>query len=59
VLSTMVNAPEGTRWESQETWAQRILLSIGMLMMILLGLFPDWALPLWNKLPTVFPHLGP
>jgi NADH-quinone oxidoreductase subunit N len=58
VLTIMVSAPEGTRWESRETWTQRILLTIGMLMMILLGLFPDWVLPLWNKLPTVFPHLG-
>ena len=51
-------APEGTPWESHETKAQRILLAIGFLALFLLGLFPQWVLPLWTKLPAIFTHLG-
>jgi NADH:ubiquinone oxidoreductase subunit 2 (subunit N) len=58
VIFVMVTAPEGTPWESRETGAQRILLVIGFLALFLLGLFPQWALPLWTKLPIIFTHLG-
>jgi len=51
-------ATEGTPWESHETKAQRILLAIGFLALFLLGLFPQWLLPLWTKLPAIFTHLG-
>ncbi len=50
--------PESTRWESRETSAQRVLLSIGFFALLLLGLFPQWVLPLWTKLPAIFTHLG-
>jgi NADH:ubiquinone oxidoreductase subunit 2 (subunit N) len=58
VIFILVTAPEGAPWESRETNAQRILLAIGFLSLLLLGLFPQWVLPLWTKLPTVFTHLG-
>ena len=58
VIFTFVTAPEGTVWESRETGAQRILLVVGILALFLLGLFPQWALPLWTKLPAIFAHLG-
>jgi NADH:ubiquinone oxidoreductase subunit 2 (subunit N) len=58
VIFILVTAPEGAPWESRETNAQRILLAIGFLALLLLGLFPQWVLPLWTKLPTVFTHLG-
>jgi NADH-quinone oxidoreductase subunit N len=51
-------APEGSRWESRETVAQRIFLTIGFLALILFGLFPQWTLLLWEKLPAMFTHLG-
>jgi NADH-quinone oxidoreductase subunit N len=58
VLLVFASAPEGTHWGSRETPMQRILLSIGFLALLLLGLFPQWVLPLWEKLPTIFSHLG-
>ena len=51
-------APEGVHWESHETGAQRVLLSTGFLAILLLGLFPQWVLPLWTRLPAIFSHLG-
>lgn len=58
VLASMAKAPEGAHWEAHETTSQRVLLWIGWLAMFLLGLFPNWVLPLWTKLPALFEHLG-
>ena len=58
VLAALVMAPEGARWEAHETPSQRLFLAVGWLALFLLGLFPQWALPLWSKLPTLFAHLG-
>jgi NADH-quinone oxidoreductase subunit N len=58
VLSAITTAPKGARWESRETNPQRILLAISFLALLLLGLFPQWVMPLWTKLPTLFIHLG-
>ena len=58
VMATFAAAPERTHWESRETGGQRIFLAIGFLALLLLGLFPQWVLPLWTNLPTIFTHLG-
>lgn len=58
VMTAFSAAPEGAHWESHETVAQRVLLSIGFIALFLLGLFPQWVLPLWIKLPAIFSHLG-
>jgi formate hydrogenlyase subunit 3/multisubunit Na+/H+ antiporter MnhD subunit len=58
VLSAIMAAPEGAPWKIRETWIQRIFLSIGYLALLMMGLFPQWALPLWTKLPAIFIHLG-
>ena len=58
VMLAFAAAPEGAKWESRETGAQRNLLAIGILALLLLGLFPQWVLPLWTKLPAIFTHLG-
>jgi NADH-quinone oxidoreductase subunit N len=57
-LMAIFISPEGIHWESHETISQRILLSIGCLALVLLGLFPQWVLPLWTKLPEIFNHVG-
>jgi NADH-quinone oxidoreductase subunit N len=58
VLQVMSAAPEGSLWESHETVPQRILLTSCILAILLLGLFPQWVLPLWTKLPAIFTFLG-
>jgi NADH:ubiquinone oxidoreductase subunit 2 (subunit N) len=58
VMLAFVSAPEGIPWESRETPSQRILLAISFLALLLLGLFPQWVLPLWTKLPAIYSHLG-
>jgi NADH-quinone oxidoreductase subunit N len=57
VIATIAPDPKGVKWESRETRSQRIILIFGFLMLILLGLFPQWALPLWTRLPVIFTHL--
>ncbi len=58
VLAVLFSAPEGTNWGSRETQSQRLLVVVGLMGLLLLGLFPQWALPLWTKLPAIFEHLG-
>jgi NADH:ubiquinone oxidoreductase subunit 2 (subunit N) len=58
VMLAFASAPEGALWESRETVVQRILLAIGFLALLLLGLFPQWVLPLWTRLPVIFTHFG-
>jgi NADH:ubiquinone oxidoreductase subunit 2 (subunit N) len=58
VLAALVMAPEGIYWEVRETRAQCLLLIVGFLALFLLGLFPQWTLLLWTKLPAIFEHLG-
>jgi formate hydrogenlyase subunit 3/multisubunit Na+/H+ antiporter MnhD subunit len=58
VLAALTAAPEGTPWGARENRTQRLLLAIGVVGLFILGLFPEWALPLWNRMPAIFQHLG-
>ena len=49
---------EETQGGVRETILQRILVVIGIVAIFLLGLFPQWSLPLWTRLPALFTHLG-
>lgn len=57
-LATLAMAPAGTDWTSRETWPQRILLAAGILLLIVIGLFPGLALPLPVDLTALFEQLG-
>ncbi len=57
-LAVLSLAPENEPWRSNETWEQRILMSLGMLTMLILGIFPQLAQPLLLSLPYMFEHLG-
>lgn len=57
-LAALAMAPDGSRWEVREARPQSALLALGWLALLLLGLFPQWALPLWTSLPAIFEHLG-
>jgi formate hydrogenlyase subunit 3/multisubunit Na+/H+ antiporter MnhD subunit len=58
VMLVLTKAPEGAQWKSRETVPQGVLLSIGIIALILLGIFPQWVLPLWTKLQFMFIKLG-
>jgi NADH:ubiquinone oxidoreductase subunit 2 (subunit N) len=51
-------AQEGVPWTTRENLIQRIFMGIGWLAFACLGLFPQWALALWTKLPALSTHLG-
>ena len=57
-LAVLTMAPEHTLWESNESWAQRLLIGIGMAGLLFLGLYPQWAQPFLANLPLMFTHLG-
>jgi NADH:ubiquinone oxidoreductase subunit 2 (subunit N) len=57
-LAVLVMAPAGTKWEAHETPAQKILLGLGVIGLILFGLFPQWIQPFLNNLPAMFERLG-
>jgi NADH-quinone oxidoreductase subunit N len=56
--AALVAAPEGTNWEAHESWSQRIFIGLGWLALFGLGVFPQWVIPLLNRLPAIFEHLG-
>ncbi len=58
VILAFASGSTAANWESRETGAQRVLLTIGFLALLLLGLFPQWVVPLWTNLPAIFTHLG-
>jgi NADH-quinone oxidoreductase subunit N len=58
MLAALTTAPEGTNWGTRETDMQRLIVAIGVLVLFLLGLFPQWTLSLWTKMPAMFEHLG-
>ena len=57
-LATLVMASEETKWELNETLVQTLMLSIGVLGIFLMGLFPQILQPFLTSLPTIFEHLA-
>ncbi|HUI90105.1 MAG TPA: proton-conducting transporter membrane subunit [Anaerolineales bacterium] len=58
MLAVLVTADEKTAWASEESWAQRGMLGIGIIGFLIFGLFPQIANPILDKLPLMFQHLG-
>ena len=54
----LVTVREDSPWGMRETTLQRIFLSIGIVALLLLGLFPQWTLVFWTKLPAIFINFG-
>jgi len=51
-------APSNERFMIKESWPQRIFLSLGILMLILFGILPQWITSLTIRFPLMFSHLG-
>ena len=58
MLAVLVMEKEETPWALKETWAQRAMLGLGMIVLFVLGIFPQALRPLLDKLPLMFQHLG-
>ena len=57
-IAVLTMAPENTHWASNENWEQRIFIGIGLIALLVFGLFPQWAQPFLANLPSMFEHLG-
>lgn len=57
-LSVFVRAPDGTHWQVRENRQQALVFAAGWVAIFLLGIFPQWVLPVWSALPHIFTHLG-
>ncbi len=57
-IAILVAAPAELAWEARESWPQRLFIILGGLALFGLGAFPQWVLPLLNRLPAIFEHLG-
>jgi hypothetical protein len=57
-LAVFVMAPSGSPWETLESGRQRLIIGMGIGVLFVLGIFPQWATPLLDHLPSVFEHLG-
>jgi formate hydrogenlyase subunit 3/multisubunit Na+/H+ antiporter MnhD subunit len=57
-LAVLVTPSSDEGFSTQENWPQRIFLSLGILILMITGIFPQWAAPLLSQLPSMFNHLG-
>jgi NADH:ubiquinone oxidoreductase subunit 2 (subunit N) len=58
-LAVLVMGKEDGGWQVTETWTQRLFLLAGALSLLILGLVPQWFLPLFARLPLAFEQLVP
>jgi formate hydrogenlyase subunit 3/multisubunit Na+/H+ antiporter MnhD subunit len=56
-LTVMVIPSETDEFSSHENWSQRILLSIGIILLIFMGIFPQIMASFLSQLPSIFIHL--
>lgn len=57
-LAALSMAEEFTSWQSREDFTQRTMLTLGMIGLFILGLFPQTAQFFLSELPLMFEHLG-
>jgi formate hydrogenlyase subunit 3/multisubunit Na+/H+ antiporter MnhD subunit len=56
-LAVSVMTPSNTPWELRESRIQIVLISLGILALLVLGLFPQATQPILKNLPALFEHL--
>ena len=57
-MAVLSMADEYTGWELREDWLQGIMLGLGMIGLLILGLFPQFIQYFLSDLPAMFEHLG-
>lgn len=58
-LAVLVMGREEGQWQVTESWSQRFFLISGAVSLVILGLVPQWFLPLLARLPLAFEQLVP
>ena len=58
-LGVLVTGEDVVPWQVTESGAQRFFLILGMLGLLIVGLFPKWFLPFFVNLPQAFEQLAP
>lgn len=56
-MAVMVMSPEAEDWQFREQWKSGILIGIGILLLIILGTFPQTMHIILKNLPSIFEHL--
>jgi hypothetical protein len=57
-LAVISMAEEYTTWQPRESLAQRIMLGLGVIGLLVLGIFPQTIQYFLTDLPLMFEHLG-
>ncbi len=58
-LTVLITDAEETRWKITEQWGERVLLVLGGFGLLLVGLFPQWFLPVLARMAAVFINVQP
>jgi formate hydrogenlyase subunit 3/multisubunit Na+/H+ antiporter MnhD subunit len=58
-LAVLVMGPEQLNWEGTEDFLQRFYLLIGMVSILLMGIFPHWIFPLFSDLASTYTFFSP
>jgi len=57
-LAVFVIASDEKSWQLKGSWAQNIFMSVGIILLLILGLFPQLVDPILVNLPNAFEHFG-
>ena len=57
-LAVITMAEEHISWIPRESWTQRLMLSLGVIGLFIMGLFPQSIQFFLANLPLMFDHLG-
>jgi formate hydrogenlyase subunit 3/multisubunit Na+/H+ antiporter MnhD subunit len=57
-LAVFVMADEDTAWSINESWTHIVMLGIGVIILFLIGIFPQVMQFFLSSLPALFEHLG-
>lgn len=58
-LVVLVAGEDKNVWQVNERRSQQLFLILGMLALLVVGIFPQWLLPFFANLPQAFEHLAP
>lgn len=57
-MAVLVMGTDEPGWRITENLSETLLLAIGGFIIVLIGMFPQWFLPLMTRMAELFPNLG-